>query len=404
MSAARRLTALTAGAVLAVLAFPPAAARAHTSGKDFTRVPLGSERAEAKLQTVQAAIARAHAKVHEARVQRERLTRQLRSAELSESIARASLEQIRGELAQHAAQRTTLAARKQRREARIAAERTVLAGELRAAYLIGREEPLKLLLNQQDPDRAGRMLAYYGYFGRARAQELARAAADVKQLDVLDAQLAGEERSLTALESRQSGELAQLDSARVQRSAALTSLEAQSRTRAQRLRRLQRERAGLERLLRRLRRARVRPPARGGSGSHGAFARLRGTLSWPVAGRIAASYGQARAGGLKWEGELIDTTRGAPVRAVSAGRIVFADWLPGLGLLIIIDHGGGYLSLYGHNERIYRRVGDEVSAGELIAAAGDSGGSSRPELYFGIRSGDQPVDPQSWFRTAAPVP
>jgi murein hydrolase activator len=395
MFAARRLTALTAGAALTLFAFLPAISGARTPGR---------ERTEAQLKAVQAAIAQAHAKASHDRAERQRLTRALRTAELSESTARTALDQLQKELAQRAAQRTQLAARKRRREAQIAAERTQLAGELRAAYLIGRDEPLKLLLNQQDPARAGRMLAYYGYFGRARAKELARVAADVKQLDSLDAQLSGEEQSLAKLESQQSGELAQLDSARLQRTAALTSLDAQSRTQAERLRRLQRERAGLERLLRRLRRARVRPPATGRFEGHGAFARLRGTLQWPVAGHIAASYGQPRAGGLKWEGELIDTTRGAPVRAVSSGRVVFADWLPGLGLLIIIDHGDGYLSLYGHDQRLYKKVGDEVSAGDLIAAAGDSGGSSRPELYFGIRSGDQPVDPRPWFRTAAPAP
>ncbi|MGH8150682.1 MAG: murein hydrolase activator EnvC family protein [Steroidobacteraceae bacterium] len=395
MPAARRLTALTAGAALILLAFLPAIGGARTPGR---------ERTEAQLKTVRAAIAQAHAKASQDQAERQRLTRELRTAELSESTARTALDQLQKELARRGAERTELAARKRQRQAQIAAERTELAGELRAAYLIGRDEPLKLLLNQQDPARAGRMLAYYGYFGRARAKELSRVAAGVKQLDALDAQLADEEQSLSALESQQSGELAQLDGARLQRTAALTSLDAQSRTQAERLRRLQRERAGFERLLRRLRRTRARPPAAGRFEGHGAFARLRGTLAWPVAGRIAASYGQPRAGGLRWEGELIDTRRGAPVRAVSSGRVIFADWLPGLGLLIIIDHGGGYLSLYGHDQRLYKKVGDEVSAGDIIAAAGDSGGSSRPELYFGIRSGDQPVDPRSWFRTAAPVP
>ncbi|MGB6452473.1 MAG: peptidoglycan DD-metalloendopeptidase family protein, partial [Steroidobacteraceae bacterium] len=133
-----------------------------------------------------------------------------------------------------------------------------------------------------------------------------------------------------------------------------------------------------------------------------AFSRLRGELAWPVAGRVAASFGQDRAGGLKWDGLLIDTARGAQVRAIYQGRVIFADWLPGLGLLLVIDHGNGYLSLYGHNERLYKKVGDQVAAGDSIAAAGDSGGSPRPELYFEIRKGDRPVDPRPWFRTAAP--
>jgi murein hydrolase activator len=99
---------------------------------------------------------------------------------------------------------------------------------------------------------------------------------------------------------------------------------------------------------------------------------------------------------------LVATERGAPVKAVYQGRVIYADWLPGLGLLTIVDHGDGYMSLYGHNERLYKAVGERVSAGDAIASAGDSGGSSRPELYFEIRKGGKPVDPRPWFKAGAP--
>lgn len=382
MYAVRRWAALAAALLFALPAAGEAPRRART---------------EAELKAVQAEIARIHAKATRDQAEASRMTRELRSAELSVSAAREALGELQSERAARAARRAQLAAQRRQREAQIAAERATLAGELRAAYLIGRDEPLKLLLNQQDPARAGRMFAYYSYFGRARAEELARIGADVRQLDALDAQLAGEERHLADLESQQSEEVDRLEDARSQRSAALASLQAQSRTREQRLQRLQRERAGLESLLRRLRRAIPAVPS-----GNDAFARLRGRLAWPVAGRIAASFGQTRAGGLKWDGVLIDTVRGAQVRAVYQGRVIFADWLPGLGLLLIIDHGGGYLSLYGHNERLYKKVGDRVAAGDPIAAAGDSGGSPRPELYFEIRKGDRPLDPRLWFKTAAP--
>ncbi len=382
----RRLAALAAGAA-ALLCILPAAGEAPKRAQT-----------EAQLKAVQAEIARAHARTTQDQAAMGRMTRELKSAELSVSTARAALADLQGERAQRAARRAQLAAQKQQREVEMAADRATLAGELRAAYLIGGDEPLKLLLNQQDPGRAGRMFAYYSYFGRARADQLARIAADVKQLDALDTQLAGEEQHLADLESQQSEELQRLEDARSQRRVALASLQAQSRTHEQRLQRLQQERAGLETLLRRLRRAIPALPF----GSD-AFARLRGQLLWPVAGRVEASFGQTRAGGLKWDGMLIDTARGAPVRAVYQGRVIFADWLPGLGLLVIIDHGGGYLSLYGHNERLYKKVGDRVDAGDPIAAAGDSGGSPHPELYFEIRKGDRPLDPRPWFKTAAPT-
>jgi murein hydrolase activator len=393
MPAARRLTAWAASACVALLIALPAAART-----------AGRARTEAQLKAVQAEIAHAHARARRARAERQRLTRALRSAELSESAARSALQQLQGQLAHLTAQRARLAAERERREDEMADDRRILAGELRAAYLIGGDEPLKLLLNQRDPALAGRMLAYYGYFGRARAELLARIAAQATRLESLDGELAVEQHHLAALDSQQSDALGRLDGARLKRSAALASLDADSRTQAERLRRLQRERAGLESLLRRLRSAAARRRYAPGKAGGGPFARLRGTLSWPVAGRLAASFGEPRAGGLTWEGDLIDAPRGAPVRAVSAGRVVFANWLPGLGLLIIVDHGGGYLSLYGHNERLYKKVGDEVAAGDLIAAAGDSGGSARPQLYFGIRKGDRPVDPRPWFRKSAPTP
>lgn len=387
MLAARRLPAMVVGVSIALGCSLPAVGS-----------PAGRARTEARLRSVRAAIAHAHARVRRDRAERVRLTRELRSAELSESASRTALQHVRGSLASVKAKRAKLAGERRNCRARMARDRAILAGSLRAAYLIGRDEPLKVLLNQRDPGRAGRMLAYYGYFGRARARLLKRIAAESMQLQTLEADLAGQERHLAALEAERREAFARFARARLRRSAALASLNEHARTQTERLRRLQRERAGLEDLLRRLRRAGARRV--GGT----AFARLRGRLAWPVAGRLAERFGAPRGGGLKWEGDLIDTVRGAPVRAVSAGRVIFANWLPGLGLLIIIDHGGGYLSLYGHNERLYKKVGDEVTAGAVIAAAGASGGSARPELYFGIRKGDRPIDPRTWFTKRAPSP
>jgi septal ring factor EnvC (AmiA/AmiB activator) len=121
-----------------------------------------------------------------------------------------------------------------------------------------------------------------------------------------------------------------------------------------------------------------------------------------VSGRLLASFGQVRAGGVKWDGMLVSGAQGTPVRAVYHGRVVYADWLSGLGLLTIIDHGDGYLSLYGHNDRLYKEVGEKVTAGDTIATVGDSGGRQTPALYFEIRKAGRPVDPRPWFKTTAP--
>ncbi|MBK7251692.1 MAG: peptidoglycan DD-metalloendopeptidase family protein [Gammaproteobacteria bacterium] len=353
---------------------------------------------EADLASVRRQIERISEQASRAAVERDRLARELGRAEQSVAEARRGVEGVRRERVERSRQRSVLAAERREREASLAAERRELAGQIRAAYLIGREEPLRLLLNQRDPARAGRMFTYYGYFGRARAAQIARIEEHVAALAQLDRELEAEEQRMAELEGRQRQELGRLEQARAQRSTVLASLDAESRSRTLQLERLKREQGALEALLRELRRALERLPPEAG----GAFAKLRGRLAWPVSGRILASFGESRAGGLRWQGMLLGVERGVPVRAIYQGRVAYADWLPGLGLLVIVDHGQGYLSLYGHNEQLYRKVGERVATGDTLAAAGDSGGRSRPELYFEIRSGSRPVDPRPWFRQRDP--
>ena len=357
-----------------------------------------ARKAEEQLQAVKSEIERVTREVSASQVERDRLTRELRSAELSVGKARDNLADVRRERAEGAARRAALAAEKREREEQIDQNRAALAGQLRAAYLIGRQEPLKLLLNQEDPALAGRMFVYYSYFGRARAGQIRLIEDDVRRLGELDTELAAEDERLAQLERQQRAELLDLEQARAQRSVVLANLEAQSRGRAQNLERLRTQQAGLEKLVRELRAAMERFPVEGND----AFTRLRGKLAWPVSGHLVARFGEARAGGVQWDGMLVATERGAPVKAVCQGRVIYADWLPGLGLLTIVDHGDGYLSLYGHNERLYKAAGEHVEAGDTIAAAGDSGGSPRPELYFEIRKAGKPVDPRPWFRAPEP--
>ncbi len=367
-------------------------------GAPAGRPEADARKAEAELQAVKAEIERITRQVSAEQVERDRLTNELKSAELSVGKVRGALAEVRRERAERAARRAELAAEKHVREGEVREKRASLAGQLRAAYTIGRQEPLKLLLNQKDPALAGRMFAYYSYFGRARAAQIRLIEEDVERIAELEGELEAEDQELAELEKRQRAQLHQLEQARVERSNVLASLEAQSHTRAQSLERLRSQQAGLEKLLRELRAAVERFPLEGND----AFVRLRGKLAWPVSGRVVARFGDARAGGVRWDGVLVATERGTPVKAVCQGRVIYADWLPGLGLLTIVDHGNGYLSLYGHNERLYKAAGEQVATGDTLAAAGDSGGSSRPELYFEIRKGGKPVDPRPWFKAPDP--
>jgi septal ring factor EnvC (AmiA/AmiB activator) len=358
-------------------------------------------KAEAELKQVRAQLEKMRAELARDAGRRDKLTRELEESEKIVSNARGELDKLKRERAQATARRAELAARRRVEDAALARDRAELAGQIRAAHMIGTQEPIKLLLNQRDPAEAGRVLTYYRYFGRARADQIAAINAHINELATLDAELAGEEQRLAALEQRQADELSRLQSARERRGRALVSLETESKNRAKEMERLKEQQGGLEKLVRELRRALERID-KFPTDSKDAFAKLRGKLAWPVSGRLVAAYGQTRAGGMKWDGMLLAGSQGTPVRAVYHGRVVYADWLSGLGLLTIIDHGDGYLSLYGHNDRLYKDVGERVTAGDTIATMGDSGGRSRPELYFEIRKGGRPVDPKPWFSSPAP--
>ena len=399
MPGRRRLVCVTrlpllalAAALLLALARPTPVA--HAAGHPES----DARKAEEQLQAVKAEIERVTREVRAEQVERDRLTRELRTAELSVGKARDNLSDLRRARAEGAARRATLTTEKRARETQLDQNRAALAGQLRAAYTIGRQEPFKLLLNQEDPALAGRMFVYYSYFGHARAGQIRLISDDVERLGELESELAAEDEKLAELEKEQRSQLNDLEQARKRRSVVLANLEEQSHTRAQNLERLRSQQAGLERLLRELRAAMERFPVEGND----AFTRLRGKLAWPVSGHLVARFGDARAGGVHWDGVLVATERGTPVKAVCRGRVIYSDWLPGLGLLAIVDHGDGYLSLYGHNERLYKAAGEQVATGDTIAAAGDSGGSSRPELYFEIRKGGKPVDPRPWFKAADP--
>ena len=387
-----RIIGLIAPFLLAgVLAVPADAVGRHAEAHADAR------QARAQLEALRDQIAHIARQVSHGQAERDRLTRQLRATEESVGKAQAALDGLRQQREAGAAQRAQLEVRKHQLETDLAGNRSMLAGQLRAAYLIGREEPLKLLLNQGDPARAGRMFVYYSYFGRARALKIQAIETDLQRIGQLDGQLQAQDAKLAGLQQAQQAQVSTLQQARSQRMQVLASISAQTQSRTVRLARLRHQRSDLESLLAQLRRATasLSPEDLGNS----LFAQLRGRLPRPVAGTIIEGYGQVRAGGLKWQGDLFATRRDAPVRAVSQGRVVYADWLAGLGLLIIIDHGDGYMSLYGHNDRLYESVGQQVSAGQVIAQAGDSGGSARPELYFEIRREGEPLDPRRWFES-----
>ena len=378
---ARRISAVLLAVILAHAALPA----------------LAQSDAEQDLRKVRERIEALQSSMRRDTDKRDALSGQLRNAEENVRGAREKLGDLRKRLAESDATLKRLAAERAKNEAALARQRDVLAAELRSAYVGGRQEQFKLLLSQEDPATLGRMLVYYAYFGRARAGKIAEIQGIVAELDADAEAEAAERERLAALESESRQQLTAVDSARDERSRALKAMNAQIKNRNDSIAKLKREAAALEKLIADLRRAMSDLPPTGGQ----AFEKVRGRLNWPVAGKLIARFGQSRGGGLKWNGVMIEAARGTPVKALYDGRIAYADWLPGMGLLVIVDHGG-YMSLYAHNEQLYKAVGERVSGGDAIATVGDTGGRSVPGLYLEIRRGAKPVDPAPWFRRPSP--
>ncbi|MCE3284305.1 MAG: hypothetical protein K0R70_561, partial [Steroidobacteraceae bacterium] len=225
-------------------------------------------------------------------------------------------------------------------------------------------------------------------------------------LALVGEKIAAEKLRLETLEQQREQRVVALKSSQEQRARAVGAIDRQIRTRGGELDRLQSQARSVEKLIAELRKAiekaerEAAARSRAGTGAKPApFEPLKGKLPWPVQdGKVLARFGQPRAGGsLRWQGMLIGTDRGARVRAPFAGRVVYGDWLPGMGLMLVLDHGSGFMSLYGHNEELFRKVGETVTAGDVIGSVGDSGGHAQPALYFEVRRGRTPVDPQLWL-------
>jgi septal ring factor EnvC (AmiA/AmiB activator) len=397
---------LRAGLAVAVAALALGLGSAGTASAARQQTPAQKE---AELRRLNDRIEKVRQSVNADVQKRDKLSVELREAELGVASARRELDDIRAQRLVAEDRLRGLEQQQAQGERELDGERAALAGELRAAYVNGREEQLKLLLNQQDPAAFGRMLAYYGYFGRARADRIQGIRDRLEHLALVREKIAAEKSRLDALEQQREQRVAALKSSQDQRALAVSRIEQQIKSRGGELQRMQSQARSLEKLIAELRKAiekaeREAAAAAKRSGQGGAtrpapFEPLKGKLPWPVQdGKVLARFGQPRAGGsLRWQGMLIGTDRGARVRAPFAGRVVYGDWLPGMGLMLVLDHGGGYMSLYGHNEEIFRKVGDEVAAGDVIGSVGDTGGHSQPALYFEVRRGRTPVDPQLWL-------
>jgi murein hydrolase activator len=355
--------------------------------------------AKGKLAAVRERIARLTGRLGAELKERDSLNARLREADLAITAKRLKLEQLNAQESAAERQRNELKAEEARTRNALDSERGALAAQVRAQYMLGRADEMRLLLNQTNPGEAGRSLAYYAYFARARAERIDEIAAQERRLTDLAQEVERSSGRLKSLEDDTAREVSGLVQARAERSSALAAVSEQVQSGHQELARLRTEEQSVESLVADLTRVLKDFPV----DTQQRFDQMRGRLPWPVAGRMTVRTQETRTNGaptaVRWNGVLIETARGAKVRAPYSGRVVYADWLQGMGMLLIIAHGGNYLTLYGHAEVLYKSVGDSVAPGELIAGLSDAAGPP-PELYFEIRDGRTPVDPKTWLRAA----
>jgi septal ring factor EnvC (AmiA/AmiB activator) len=382
----QRLAALLSAALIAFVC---------TASPAAVTEPEGSTQAKAKLAVVRARIAELTSRMGTQLAQRDSLSARVRETELVIAAKRRRVEELR--VAQGAVERrrSELRTEQGRNLAALQAQRAALGSQARAAYMIGRQEELKLLLNQSNPASFGRTLTYYGYFAEQRRQKIKTIQDDEARLQELVVQIERQTQDLKKLEEDATQEIEGLQHARTERSVAVAALTKKLASDNQELGNLKKQEQAVESLVADLSRMMQDLP----TDPSQSFDHLRGKLPWPVPGRVSARYQAPResSGGVRWNGVMIETAPGTKVRAPFFGRVVYADWLQGLGMLMIIAHSGGYMTLYGHAEVLYKAVGDRVVPGDVIAGLSEAEGA-KPELYFEIREGRKTVDPKLWLK------
>lgn len=358
---------------------------------------IGDERAEyqQRLEQVERNIGQLQEQLGQARTERSELEDQLATAEARVAKLTKDIATTERALAQ---QQQRLKDLREEREALSRArdeQREHMAREMRAAYQLGQQSQLALLLNQESPERVARLLKYHDYFLADRNEKITEYLATLKRLDELEPAIAATVERLEDTRQSLASQHTKLEQRQGERQQALARLNRDIHEKGDELEQLDENRERLQALLEEI------DTTMGGAPlpeDDEPIATREGALPWPTEGRVAHAFGSARAGGqMQWHGVMIHAPKGQTVSAVHRGRVVFADYFRSHGLLVILDHGNGYMSLYAHNQSLLKEPGEWVNAGEPIARVGNSGGQEETGLYFEIREQGRPRDPARWL-------
>jgi septal ring factor EnvC (AmiA/AmiB activator) len=350
-------------------------------------------------------------------------SRQLRQVDEKVGTSTRSLRETEAELARQQAALAELRRKRDAMQVSLAAQRSELGDLLRAAYTIGDDAPLKLMLSQDQVAEASRALAYHRYLQRDRTARIEALTTQLAELERVEREITERQAALDAAKARQRQQLAELERDRRERSATVAQLDKRYQDRRDREKALGRDAKSLQKLLERLRVAAAKAAAERRAAAAAAAARAKeggstpghkappppievaktapikvGGLGWPVSGNLLAGYGGKMPDGHKSAGVLIGAPAGTTVKAVADGTVVFSEWMTGYGLILIIDHGNGYMSLYAYNDALLKDAGAQVKRGDPVASVGNSGGQGRSALYFELRRNGDPVNPNSWLQ------
>jgi septal ring factor EnvC (AmiA/AmiB activator) len=362
-------------------------------------LPLQATAAEdekAKLADLKSAISSLEKQLNKRDKNKNKLVAELKENEIAASASSKKIRQLNQKINTRGAKLVDLGKQQGELKAGIKKQNSAVSEQLATAYKMGSQEPIKLLLNQEDPQQLARLFKYYNYVLDARNEKIAQYIGDIEQLSALQTQVVEETRLLDSAKAELQQDQQQLLANNKRRQTTLQQLNSSLQSDKSKLDKLLKQRSALEELLKNVRgvvkkMALTTPP--GGQ----SFASQKGALSWPLKGKVAHSFGSKRSGSLRWDGWLIGAKIGEPVAAVHDGQVIFSNYMRGFGLLIILNHGDGYMSLYAHNEELLKDTGDWVLSSETIARAGDTGGLNQPALYFEIRKEGQPADPKKWL-------
>ncbi|WP_369984853.1 murein hydrolase activator EnvC [Thalassolituus sp.] len=350
---------------------------------------------QTRLDEVKAEIKKLQSWLTDAREEHDELQQKLRKSDQDIAALLKEIEQTRARLREEQTRLKKLQAEQAQVRQLRNRHQTLLSQQIREARQMGDEAALRFWLTQDDPAQNQRMTRYFGYFNRARLENLTETIAELQRLDNLEVLIAEQQQALQETDTRLTSENNKLASRRSEQQTLLAKLNRQMTSESQRLKQREADRKRLESLLAEVETLVSNSPRHN---DEVPFKQMRGKLPRPLNGPVLAAFGNRNGSNARWEGWKIGTHEGADVTAVHHGRVVFSEWLRGFGLLLILDHGDGYLSLYAHNQTLLRDVGSWVNGGEIIATAGKSGGQQSAALYFEIRHKGRPQDPAAWLR------